>query len=122
MSSKLGSYSKDGSEFCYKWNGVTEWYAPTVTIAFTRHEGIPFVLHKHGREDMIMRWVHEARAKYRRNGYPDIANELHSITSDNWSVEELNKMLDITGYAPKVVQQVIQGNAQDVILMEAQRG
>lgn len=74
---------------------------PKIAIAFDLES---FTLHKHGMADKVERWYTETRQKWYDAGlYPEAA-ALVLITSSEWDVLDLEKILDITGYIKRFLQ------------------
>lgn len=72
--------------------------ADTVAVAFSMLDENTTVMHKMGSPDTVKRWVEETQAKYRANGLDAEAQQLVVLESDDWDVDDLNKILHISGY------------------------
>ena len=48
--------------------------------------------------DSVKQWVEKTRSKYRAAGLEEDASQLVVLESDEWDVEDLNKILHISGY------------------------
>ena len=55
------------------------------------------VAHIHGSEDNVSKWVIEARDKLKASGFHNFADRLIVIVSDDWGLEELNRIWNCTG-------------------------
>lgn len=73
-----------------------------VAICFSMDNGMT-CLHKHGSPEKVNKWYEETRKKYIAHGLRHEADSL-LIISGKFPVEELNKMLDITGYIGSFVK------------------
>lgn len=72
-----------------------QFHTPEVAIAFDKRD---FVLHKHGRKESVAKWAEEARAKYTEAGLDEIAQDIVVISSDKWKVEDLQRIINSSGY------------------------
>lgn len=70
----------------------------TVAVAFSMLDENTTVMHKMGQPETVRQWVEETQAKYRESGLDEDANKLIVMESDEWDVEDLNKILHISGY------------------------
>lgn len=59
---------------------------------------------KHGPASNVESWMLETRKKYLEAGLNDIAADLTIISSKDWEIEELNKILDICDYIERFYQ------------------
>ena len=66
----------------------------TVAVCFDRDGG---VLHKHGKPEAVRQWYEQTRRKFIDAGHADMVEDLVVIEAA-FPVEELNKMLHISGY------------------------
>ena len=97
-------YIKDGSEFILI--DRTDIWSPLlgprghirhneIAVAFDASTG---TLHRHGAKSTVEPWAEKQRATLTRAGLHDMANDLTVVSSAHFPIEELNKMLSITGY------------------------
>lgn len=70
----------------------------SVAVAFSMLDENTTVMHKMGAPDSVKRWVEETQAQYRAGGLDKEADQLIVLESDKWDVEDLNKILHISGY------------------------
>lgn len=75
---------------------------PVVAIAFSQSSGTFFyglhtVMLKHGKPESIEQWFQTASKAYHEAGFQKEADELRILYFDG-DVEDLNKIIDITGY------------------------
>lgn len=85
----------EGSYFLYDGDTLLTGQ-DEVAICFS-HDGDLYTLHKHGDPKWVNKWAEDTKKKYLDNGLADLAGEL-TVISGKFPIEELNKMLDITGY------------------------
>lgn len=72
-----------------------------VAIAFTTApNGMMWTMHKHGSPELVNRWARIARSKYTKHGLSDMAKEI-VVIEGKFPVEEINKVIEITGYIKK---------------------
>ena len=95
-------YRMEGAEYALvDENDQIHWAGPEIAVAFSYdpddEKGMKGTLHKHGSPDLVQTWFDKTIAKFRGGGLADLANQLH-IVSGPISLEELNKMIDISGY------------------------
>jgi hypothetical protein len=73
-----------------------------VGIAFSRvllhQDKYEYVFMKHGDADKVSAWVDEARRRFINVGLQSLANELFIIRGSDWDPEDLNKILNCTGW------------------------
>lgn len=71
-------------------------------IAFDQEGG---VLHKHGMADQVITWADTARASLVAMGYPELANELVTLTFPALpeAIADLNHCISSTGYVLQMV-------------------
>ena len=87
---------KHGSYYFYGQNeNDIICMADRVAIIFDSEN---YVLLKHGPEDRIEQIYADMQTKYRKSGLDDIADNLRIISSREWDVDELNKIIHHTGY------------------------
>lgn len=82
---------------------------PVVGVAYSYwiSDGEPqAVLHKHGSEERVSKWLEDARKKYVAGGIQEMADQLFMISSDSLSVDVLNRMIDTTGYLLVVLKEL----------------
>lgn len=92
--------SQDGNYFLVAPDGIF-YCGPVLALAFSfdpEDDAIPGTLHKHGAPQTVSAWYQEASRKYREAGLNDLANELRFIYATTWCLEDLWRMLNITGY------------------------
>lgn len=73
-------------------------------------------LHKHGAPDMVAKWHHEAQAKFRAAGFPDMAEQLVVITG-RFELDDLNRCLSTTGFVGRLYERLLQGEAKSLPLV-----
>ena len=76
-----------------------------VAIAINRASG---TLHRHGDPQMVSKWLADTQGKLRRGGYHDMADDLVMI-SGRFELEDLNRCLNITGYAGRLYKRLVNG-------------
>jgi len=59
---------------------------------------VPGTLHRHGDPEVVARWMEDTVRVYREEGFYSECNSLRRFKSGKWDLEELNKILNITGY------------------------
>ncbi len=111
-------YRKEGNEYILvhqdKDFGVDEmWKGPEIAIGFTydadADRGIQYTTHRHGSPEMVEKWCEKTRVAFRglavdtplmKSLMPRI------ISSDQWDVEDLNRIINTTGYLATVVEKL----------------
>jgi len=96
-------YTKEnGLYYFYGYSGELSFMTNSVAIAFDKDS---YTIHKHGRPELVHSWVDSTRNKllqsYKYTGdglFKQMANYLMVIESDNWPLEDLNKVISNTGY------------------------
>lgn len=61
------------------------------------------ILLKHGRPEAVNTWFQKAIKKYEASGLGDMASKIRMIQG-KFKVEELNRLLDTTGYLAKFLE------------------
>jgi len=95
-------YRMEGTEYALvdEENRI-HWAGPEIAVAFSYDQddekGMRGTLHKHGSPDLVQAWFGKTVAKYRAGGSADLASQIH-VVSGPIPLEELNKMIDISGY------------------------
>jgi hypothetical protein len=85
-----------------------------VAIGFTYDPNhikeIRFTAHRHGSPESVEKWAQETRFKIHRARFQGInlgaAFLPHTISSDAWAVDELNRIINITGYLGLALQKM----------------
>lgn len=103
-------YEKDGNIFLLKdKNGKTLHGGEEVAIAYsTSPEGA--IMHKHGDPVHVRKWVETAQFQFRQAGFPEMAEDMEMVVSSEWSVDDLNWMLDCSGYITKLIDKIKVGS------------
>ena len=70
----------------------------SVAVAFSMLDEETTVMRKMGAPDSVKKWVEETQESFRTAGLDEDANQLIVLESDQWDVEDLNKILHISGY------------------------
>lgn len=94
----LPRYEKKWGSYYLKDNGVILHMSDEVAIGFSWLEDGSTILHKHGRREFVESWLLETKTKYDHTGLFGESAGLCMICPEDWDVEELNKILDTTGY------------------------
>lgn len=81
-----------------------------VAICFDIAEG---VLHKHGDPELVSKWYNETYAKLKASGLEDWANNLMMFKGP-LDINELNKMLNTTGYISAFFKEIHESFSKDV--------
>ena len=94
-------YRMEGTEYALvDEHDQIHWAGEEIAIAFTfspDEPGMEGILHKHGSPDKVNAWAEKIRKKFINAGHLDMADEIVVVTG-KIPVEELNKMIDISGY------------------------
>ena len=71
-----------------------------VAIGYEENMETGAMLHKHGSKERIEKWMKKFVQKLNKDGgiLAEIADNIKMISSSEWDLEELNKILNITGY------------------------
>lgn len=87
------------------------------------HDEIAFCLdastgtrHKFGAPDLVRAWHTNAQAKFRAANLSEMADEL-VVVQGRFTLEDINKVIDCSGYAAVLYQKVMNGTA-DVLDLE----
>lgn len=97
------------------WNGLYRFYLADRQVYKT--EDVHFiydcfdgnsVLIKHGSKERLEDYIKQAKSKAEAKGFPDAFN-FKLIGTKGLSVEELNKMVNISGYLPSDLKGIING-------------
>ncbi|MFY2597304.1 hypothetical protein ACOTHJ_15930 [Achromobacter xylosoxidans] len=78
-----------------------------VAIALDKTSG---TRHKHGEVKMVASWLADAEESLRAGPHPEMADDLVMIHG-RFTLEDLNKMVEISGHAKVLYDQVIAGRA-----------
>ena len=78
-----------------------------LAIAFAIDKDIGYTLHKHGMPKYVKAWYTIFVKAMRKKGYNDLASEMKYVVSPNIPVEEINKMINLTGYLPEFIKGII---------------
>lgn len=78
-----------------------------VAICFDKENG---TRHKHGAPESVRNWHAMSQAKLRAGGFDEMADDLIVIQA-RFTLEDLNKVLDISGYAKKLYDDIMSGKA-----------
>lgn len=65
-------------------------------------------LHKHGKPDLVGKWLDTTRDKFRKAGFTEMADEL-VLVQGRFSLADLNKCLSTTGYVLNLYKQIQAG-------------
>jgi len=68
--------------------------------------------HKHGRPDLVHKWLEKTRSKLQEAGFEKMAMEF-IVIEGLIPVDELNKMIDCSGYATRFYQRMIADHQQN---------
>lgn len=87
-------------------HGKAHYFSPSIAIGY---DPVNFVMHKHGPPGLVHEWATDTRLKAK--GIFEVA----VIESDRWDVEDLNRMLSITGYLGVFMERLAEeGKAVDI--------
>jgi len=66
------------------------------------------ILHKHGLEDNVAGWLHQAQKAFRDGGHPQLADDLvmYSFPVTPETVEELNACIGSSGRAARIAERL----------------
>lgn len=87
-------------EYCLFYGDELQRRMPEVSICYSKTTfgaNILYVLHKHGSPDMIKQWHENTVKKYAASGFQEEIESMGVITG-KYPIEELNRMLDTSGY------------------------
>lgn len=97
-------WSKAGKSYrLIDWDDVL-CETDTVAIGFSvveHSDSYSYILHKIGDPDDVKKWLYQTQSKYYEAGLFNEIKELVMIDGDEWDVDELNKVMDISGYVPR---------------------
>lgn len=128
-------YKKDGEDFVLiheMYGSVEDWKddRPTelyrgkeVAIGFTydpdADRGIQFTTHRHGSPETVEDWANKTRFALHRSRFTREAREKgetaaailrsmmpHIISTDQWDIEDLNRIISTTGYLKVVLDKM----------------
>lgn len=80
----------------------------TVAIAFDTDGG---TLLKHGEPRLVKKWSEEVVTALRKSSHPELANTL-VVVDGRFTLEDLDKVLNITGYMGIFYKKMLAGEAQ----------
>ncbi len=102
-------YIKEGNEYVLYSKGNEILRTERLAIAFSvnKDNRIKYTLHKHGMPKFVKTWCTVFINKMKENGHHDLASEMKYVVSPNIPVEEINKMIDLTGYLPECIKGII---------------
>jgi hypothetical protein len=89
------------------------WRGPEIAIALEYYPGesMPGLLLKYGPPEGVEKWVTKTRAKFLEHGYNDMANDI-IVVKGKIPIEELTKIVDISGYVGKWYQKILSEGGQ----------
>lgn len=97
--------TKEGNEYVRRYTiggeTTTQWRDSCVAIAFERIDDETTMLHKIGPASLVEKWLDAVQFKCDRHG---IVNQIQVVSSDKWDTEELNRIIDRTGYIHVVLK------------------
>lgn len=79
-----------------------------VALVFDRSA---WILHKHGKPEVVQAWYNTAREKFQTAGFEDMANDLVMIQGA-FPIEELNRCLSTSGYIETFFNQLMQNKIE----------
>lgn len=94
-------FTKDFGSYYFWCDEELVYMSDTIAIAFTI-DGKSLTFHKHGNPEFVHGWAKEFKEKFNKAGY-DYADDIRVIESNNWDVEDLNKIINITGYMKIII-------------------
>lgn len=118
MTDDMG-YIKDGDDFVFVHAGDEIVRTKEVAIGFTFDEddtrGIAFTVHRHGSPEGVQKWVDKTQFGLHRSAFAKqlsfasdkkIIRSLspRSIVSSQWDVDELNRLINTTGYLGRFLE------------------
>lgn len=94
-----------------------------VAVGFTydpdQDRAIQFTTHRHGSPETVNKWAEKMRSALQRSRFTRDAQEKgetaaailrgmqpHIISSDQWNIKDLNRILDTTGYLAVIVKKM----------------
>lgn len=97
---KTWHYEFISGEFVFfNGDGYEQFRCSSVSFAFDRDNGCLF---KHGPKDSVYEWVKKTRETFLENEYYEMADSL-SIMDDFTDLDEINRIVQISGYIRKWV-------------------
>ena len=121
-------YQKDGDTFVLvhdHGDGHKDqfWAGKEVAIGFTYDQdaerGIKYTTHRHGSPESVEKWAEKMRFALHRSRFTKEAQvggenaaailrsmQPHTISTDQWDLEDLNRILDTTGYLQVIVEKM----------------
>lgn len=92
-------YTKiDGTYNLVDEEGETLFSTKEICVGYSDSPDCGVVMHKHGSPVNVEKWLGDTREKLIGAGHLDMANEFKMIKSFEFPVDELNRVLDTTGY------------------------
>ncbi len=76
-----------------------------VAIGFSKVDDQHYCMHKHGKPEMVQEWLSRTSQSYRDAGYDKEANDLAMVVG-KFDIEDLNKVIQITGYIINFVRRL----------------
>ena len=109
-------YEKEGDEFLLVERDDTFgrdiiWRGPEVAIGFTydpdQDRGIQYTTHRHGSPETVAAWAEKQRIAIELANQRGIPLEAwanpYTISTDQWDLEDLNRIISTTGYLAVVI-------------------
>jgi len=89
-------YKKEHGDYAYYpfEGGHLQFMSPDIAVAYTTENDGTVVMHKHGRPELVDAWIKDMRDRNAEN----IFGPILKIESSAWEVEELNRVINNTGY------------------------
>lgn len=110
---KYGYVKENNQYVLYGNNNDVILKTDRLAIAFTIDPDLGCILHKHGMPKYVKSWYTTFIKLMKEQGsnvYDDLASKMKYVVSPNIPVDEINKMIDLTGYLPECIRGMIDIN------------
>lgn len=94
-------YEKSGSKYQMMCDRELIAEMDEVAVAYDLQT---FTMHKHGCPELVTAWVETARQAFVTADMFEMAEDLAMIVSDDWDLEDLNRIVNNTGFLKSFVE------------------
>ncbi len=98
-------YTKKDGKYYYHFGSVRARIGEEVAIGFTMNKEGHGTFHKHGLPSDVREWYEKVMNNFCTIGANDLASEVKMITSKEIDPEEINKMINVSGYIESWVKE-----------------
>jgi len=88
-------YYKDDKEFVFFLDNKELFRDTIIAVAYSKTTNGHCIMHKHGPLSAVNKWFLNAKRLW---DLVDMSEELNIIINRNWNIDELNNIINISGY------------------------